>query len=317
MSTNHLRRAALALISCLALGSAATAQTSAVPPEVEQRVRELGPVINPPETAKLYAPLQEKEPYAGVKVTRDVKYGPDDHHVLDLFVAENAGAEPRPVLVMIHGGAFVAGSKHAPGSAFFDNIMLFAARHGMVGVNADYRLAPANPWPAGTEDMGALVNWVSANIAARGGDPARVFLMGHSAGAAHVAAYVASPNYHGPRGSGIAGAIFVSGLYDLTTFKDIADVTAYYGKDASQYAERSLLPGLLKSPTPLLVAYSELDPSAFDQQANQLRDALCKADRCPRFVFLPKHSHMSEVYSINTSDTELSNQILDLVKTVK
>jgi len=49
-----------------------------MPAEIEAKVAALGAVINPPETAKLYAPLQEKEPYHGVKVARDLKYGPDD-----------------------------------------------------------------------------------------------------------------------------------------------------------------------------------------------------------------------------------------------
>src|SRR4029450_9814778 len=93
-----------------------------------------------PETAKLYSSLQETEPYQGIKVTRDLKYGSDEGHALDALAPESPSAALRAVLIYVHGGAFVGGSKRAPGSPFFDNIMLFAARSGFIGVNATYRL---------------------------------------------------------------------------------------------------------------------------------------------------------------------------------
>ena len=282
---------------------------------IERKLAELGAVINPPETAKLYGPLQPKEPYQGVKVTRDIKFGTDERHLLDVFVPEAPAASPRAVLIFVHGGAFTGGSRRSPTApAFYDNIMLFAARNGMVGVNATYRLAPKHPWPAAAEDIGAAVRWVSENIATHGGNPARVFLMGHSAGAVHVASYVAHRQFHAPKGIGLAGAILVSGLYDFTSTPPGPPEKAYFGEDASKYAERSSLAGLVATPIPLMVAYAELDPPLFHQQAKQLNEALCKAARCPRFLPLAKHSHMSEVYAINTADTALSGPILAFVK---
>lgn len=308
------RAALLALVVVLA-GAPAFAQTG-MPSDIEWKLAELGAVINPPETAKLYAPLQEKEPYQGIKVTRDLKYGPDERNALDIFAAE-PGAGQRPVLMFVHGGAFMGGSRRGPGSPFYDNIMLFAARNGMVGVNTTYRLAPQNPWPAGAADLGAAVRWVVENIAQHGGDPSKVFLMGHSAGAVHVGGYVAHSQFHGPKGIGLAGAILVSGLYELTSMEPGKPEKSYFGEDPSKYAERSSLAGLVKASIPLLAVYAELDPPFFHQQAKQLNEALCKAGRCPRFVTLAKHSHMSEVYAFNTKDTELSDQVLAFVKGAK
>jgi len=218
--------------------------------------------------------------------------------------------------MFVHGGAFVGGNRRGPGgSPFYDNIMLFAARNGMVGVNTTYRLAPQNPWPAGAQDLGAAVRWASENIAAHGGDPARVFLMGHSAGAVHVASYVAHRQFHGPKRIGLAGAILLSGLYDLTSMTAGGPEKAYFGEDTSKYAERSSLAGLLAAPIPLMAVYAELDPAFFHQQGKQLADALySKAGREFDFFVLPKHSHMSEVYAINTNDTRLSSAILAFVK---
>jgi hypothetical protein len=58
-----------------------------------------------------------------------------------------------------------------------------------IAVLSDYRLAPANPWPAGARDVANIVAWTRANVAAHGGDPNKIVLFGHSAGASHVAAY--------------------------------------------------------------------------------------------------------------------------------
>ncbi|WP_050625757.1 alpha/beta hydrolase [Bradyrhizobium viridifuturi] len=312
-----MRLAISALAAALMLSGPALAQQGPMPEDLAWKLLELGRVVDPPKTAALYAPLQQKEPYQGVKVERDLKYGPADRHLLDVFTPDTA-APPRPVLIYIHGGGFTAGSKRNPGSPFYDNIMLWAAKSGFVGVNATYRLAPAFPWPAGAEDVGAVVQWVSENIAPRGGDPSRIFLMGQSAGAVHVASYVSRAEFHKVKGSGLAGAIMVSGIYDLTASPAGDAELAYYGSDPSRYAERSSLQGLLASPIPFLITAAELDPPRFVEQFELLKQASCKRPSgCARSFMLPQHSHMSEVYAINTTDTRLTDEILEFVKGVK
>jgi len=87
----------LLLALLLAPARPAPAQESGMPSEIESKLAELGAVINPPETAKLYTALQETEPYQGVKVTRDLKYGTDERHALDVFAPEQPSAE------VVHG----------------------------------------------------------------------------------------------------------------------------------------------------------------------------------------------------------------------
>ncbi len=309
------RLAACLLVPVFA-SSLAWAQTSPMPADVAEKLKELGRVIDPPKTAALYAPLQQKEPYAGVKVERDISYGTNERNRLDVFVPETAGSA-LPVVIFVHGGGFTRGDKRGPGSPFYDNIMLWAAKSGFVGVNMTYRLAPQNPWPAGAEDVASVARWVSDNIASRGGDPAKVFLIGHSAGAVHAASYVAHPNFHGPKGIGLAGAALISGLYDITQSPSDAE-RAYFGADASVYKDRSSLAGLAASKVPLMVTAAELDPPRFVEQYAQLKDAACKGARgCARTFSLPQHSHISEVFAINTGDSRLTDQIIDFIKTGK
>jgi acetyl esterase/lipase len=309
--TNRIAIAALA-----ALGTLACSQAMAqMPADIAEKIAAIGRVVAPEKTAEIYTPLQEKEPYAGIKIVRDVKYGPDARNIVDIFTAEGATGA-RPVLMFVHGGGLIRGNKRPPGSAFYDNIMLWAARNGMVGVNVEYRLAPAHPWPAGNEDMGAAVRFVAEHAASYGADPARIFLMGHSAGAAHVSTYVAHPEFHGPKGSGLAGAIFSSTpAFDLTTEPPSEGRTAYYGADAAKYAERSAGPGLIKTSIPFMMAVAELDPPSIFEQNARFKDILCKSEHgCVRAITLPKHSHMSSSYAINTADKLLTNQILEFVK---
>jgi triacylglycerol lipase len=312
-------------------GAAATPAPMGMPPRIAAALREIGPKIDGARTTELYAPLQPKEPYQGVVLTRDVPYGPHERHVLDIFAppADKGPAQraPRPVLVFVHGGGFSRGAKHTPGSPFFDNIGLWAVDHGLVGVTINYRLAPQFQWPSGIEDLTLVVAWLKSHAAEYGGDPNRIFLWGHSAGAAHVADYVAhqatampvagatnTPAASTPSaaGGGIAGAILTSGFYDLgdkvSIWKD------YYGDDVSQYAARSSLPGLLKTTTPLLVTYAELDPESFQPETTKLIAARAAAGKPVASVRLAGHSHISETFAVGSGDESLSGPVLEFVR---
>ena len=312
-----LPKPALVVVAAM-IASPAWAQESPMPAKIAARLLEMGRVIEPPKTVALYAPLQQMEPYQGVKIERDVKYGAADRNLLDIF-APGTTASPRPVLIFVHGGAYVGGNKRrTPTSPFYDNVMLWAVKNGFVGVNVTYRLAPKAPWPAGAQDLATAVRWISDKIGQRGGDPARIYLMGHSAGAVHVSSYVSHPEFHEVKGGGLAGAIMISGIYDMTAMPLSETQRAYFGTDPARYAERSSLTGLAATSIPLMLAAAELDPAGFVLQFDLMKDATCRrASGCARALLLPQHSHMSEVYSINTADTRLTDQILDFVKTGK
>jgi acetyl esterase/lipase len=286
-----------------------------LPQEARDAIQKIGPVINVRETAKLLAPLQRKEPYAGVAVTRDEKYGSDERHRLDVFRSNDA-ATALPVLLFVHGGGYVRGDKRAPGSPFYDNVMLWAVEHNMVGVNMSYRLAPANPWPAAVEDIAAALAWTHANIARFGGDPARIVLMGHSSGATHVSSYLAHPGIAGRSPARPAGAILLSGNYDLKPEIDLPGEPSYFGSDTALWADRSSIAGLAKTNVPLLVAHGELDVPYYIDQAEALKARLCSESKCPTFVSVSGQSHMSEIYGLNTTDTSLSEPMQSFIAAV-
>ena len=87
-----------------------------------------------------------------------------------------------------------------------------------------------------------------------------------------------------------------------------------FGSDASVYASRSAVPGMAASRVPMLIAYAELDPPGFAEQVQQVHEAMCSAGHCGPLLQLRGHGHMSEVYSINTADTALSDAIRNFIR---
>lgn len=283
-----------------------------IPAEIAEELRAIGARIEVERTSKIYAALHPRDPYPGVRVTRDLLYGPYERNGLDVFTGESGGSST-PVLVFVHGGGFVRGSKRADDSPFYDNIGVWAANEGLVGVTINYRLAPEHTWPSGIEDLDALVTWLAANVAGYGGDPQRIFLWGHSAGAAHVGNYVAARTQSGAA-TGLAGAILTSGFYELGD--DVSAWAAYYGEDVARYRERSSLADLVRTELPLLVTDAELDdPVKFQAQARTLAEARQRAGRQGGYVHLLGHSHISETYAVGTADRSLSGPVLEFVHT--
>jgi triacylglycerol lipase len=277
---------------------------------MRQKIRALGRDITPETLGaamRLYAPYHLSEPYRGVTLTRDIPYGPDARNRLDLFLPEAAGGGGNlSVLVYIHGGGFVGGDKKNPAFPYYDNVMLWAVRNGMAGVNMTHRLAPQHQWPSGNEDVARVIGWIQENAAAHGINPKRIFLMGQSAGASHVAQYIAHRDFHPTGGHGLAAGLLVSGIYDPNR-------AAYFGDDRSKWPAMSALPGLVASaPLPLLVTVAENDPPDFEAQAMKLVEALCRRDnRIPWFQRLWGHNHISAMLHLGL---EPADQLGDLIR---
>jgi triacylglycerol lipase len=307
-------------ITGLALGGSAGAQPSAIPPDVAAKVRALGPVLNDEVRASArsaYTPLQPKIG-PEILVKADLNYGPDERNKLDVFAPTQKPSHPTPVVIFFHGGAYVRGDKTTAGTPFSGNIAAFWVRNGFVGVNATYRLAPQHQWPAGAQDVGAAAKWVRTNIGAYDGDPNRIVLMGHSAGASHVAGYLFHKQFQPASGDdGVIGAILLSGGYDPTS--GMTDGRrAYYGEDQRLYAARSPLRHVTARATPIVIGFAEYDPPRFQIEAINLFKALCERDnRCPPMKQLRGHNHLTEVYHIGTTDQSLAAEIIGFVRGLK
>jgi acetyl esterase/lipase len=257
----------------------------------------------------------QTQPCAGVSFTRNLKYGESDRNVLDAAAADSKDASPRPVLVFVAGESFAAGATNAAAS-LRDEVMCFAVRHGMVGVNVIYRLAPANPWPAGAKDVAAAISWVHQNIDLFGGSRDEIVAIGYSVGAFHVASFLAHPEFQA-RDSDVAAAVLVSGIYHSSADADATE-KAYFGEDANKYDERSVFPGILNVETPILLAWSALDPPRLVVQGENLKELLCNSPtHCPHVKVLKNRDGLASAFGLDASGGSLAEPTLELVREIE
>lgn len=277
----------------------------------------LGRDINPATmvaTRNLVQALIDDVSASDVQITRDVCYGSAERQRLDVFTPSGAPEPERPVLVFVHGGGFVGGDKHTPGTPFYANIAIWAVRNGCNAVNLTYRLAPQHQWPSGIEDIHAALECIGTRGAEFGISGERIFLMGQSVGATHAAGYVAHPEIAAPHAHALKGLILLSGLYNLAGLSGPME-QAYLGADTALYAERSPLAGLVASGLPLLVTIAEHDPPGFEQQALELLSARQQQhQQLPRVVHMLGQNHFSVPFYLGLPGDLLAPQLTSFIR---
>ncbi len=215
-------------------------------------------------------------------------------------------------MLFVHGGAFVRGDKDVTGEVYA-NVCYYFARHGYVGVNVEYRLAPESKYPGGAEDVAAAVAWAKRNAHALGGDPERLFLVGHSAGATHVASWAWDPNVPARADPAVQGIVLISGRLRADARPDnpnAAAVRAYFGDDESRYEALSPVTYAAASPLPAFLAIAEYENPLLDVYgAETLHRIAAARGRAPRFLRLPRHNHISIVAHVNTAEDTLGREM--------
>ncbi len=163
-----------------------------------------------------------------LKITRSIAYAARSRHRLD--ICRPADAVAAPVVVFFYGGAWRSGHK-----ALYRYVAKALARRGYVAVVPDYRVYPEVRYPDFIEDAALAVRWVKDNATRFGGDPEKIFLKGHSAGA-HIAAMLALDGRWLHKvglapGRDIAGLIGIAGPYDYMPLRDEILKVIFGGSD--------------------------------------------------------------------------------------
>ncbi|PRX28477.1 alpha/beta hydrolase family protein [Paraburkholderia sp. BL18I3N2] len=300
---------------------------------LRQRFAQIGPVwgrdINHHRdlVVDAYSPLvaQARDAGESFEAARELAYGSHERQRLDVFASEETRRKGNAdVVLFVHGGAFLRGSKSFNG-LIYDNVSRWFARQGCVALNVEYRLAPDAPYPAGADDVAAALAWALRHVGEFGGNPQRIFLVGHSAGGAHVATYLCDPLFDKLRGSmpRVAGAVLISArlVADVHADNPNADgVRAYFGADQTRYAARSPLTHAAHFDTPLMVVVAEYENpyldaygAAFFERVLTARRSAgeAAAQRAPRFVQMLRHNHTSVVAHFDSGETLLGDVMLD------
>ncbi len=163
------------------------------------------------------AVLNATAPRAGLARRTGVSYGPDPRQTLDIYGP--ASALDAHVVVFFYGGGWTDGNR---GDYRFVGAALAAL--GFVCVVPDYRLYPQVRYPDFLHDCAAAVAWTRAHVAAHGGDPRRIALLGHSAGAYNAAMLTLDPQWLGAEGlhpdRDLVAMAGLSGPYDFLPLRD-------------------------------------------------------------------------------------------------
>ena len=185
----------------------------------------------------------------GVVIARDQPFGAHPRQRLDIYAPRKLAAGANvPVIVWFYGGSWSSGARG--GYAFAGRAL---ASRGFVVAIPDYRLVPEVRYPAFLEDGAAAVRWIRANIARHGGDPDRLVLAGHSAGAYNAAMLALDPRWLGADRAAVKGLAGLAGPYDFLPL-DIAATRNAFGHVADLPATQPVSHAGTGDPPALLVA---------------------------------------------------------------
>ena len=232
---------------------------------------------------------------AGYRIAlADGRYGPLDAHKVEVIVPDQPAAAPRPVLVFIHGGGWHAGT---PGNYRF--IGRRFAQEGYVVVTIGYRLGPDGIYPHMLEDSAQALAWVENNVSQHGGDPARVFLMGHSAGAYNAMMLALERQWLGRAGlpdGFIKGVIGLSGPYDFFPFTSDSARNAF-GHEGDPSITQPINQARGDAP-PMLLLSGDADTTVRPRNSISLAKALTAKGLPTEPVILPGVDHAGTIMKL-------------------
>ena len=243
--------------------------------------------------------------------TPDVAYGSGARQRLDVY-HPRAARQPLPVVVFLYGGRWQSGSK--------DDYRLLGdalTRRGWVAVVPDYRLYPGDRFPAWVEDAARAVRWTRDNVHRFGGDTARIFVAGHSAGG-HTAALLALDERFlhdaGVPAGGVRGFVSLAGPVD-TVWTD-PDVQALMGPPEGWPATypRSHVSG--REP-PLLLLHGGDDRTVSPTSSTRLAGRIRQHGGCARAVVYPGVGHVEIVVALSLPRLRIAPVIDDLEEFVR
>ncbi len=244
---------------------------------------------------------------------RDIVYfdGPDAdraYHKLDLFLPK--GRQDFPVVVFIHGGAWLIGDKNDFG--IYAAIGRMLASHGIGAATINYRLSPQVKHPEHIKDVARAFAWVHQHIAQYGGRPDRLFVSGHSAGG-HLAALLSTDESwlraEGLSLSDIRGAVPISGVYSIPPrmFKDV------FGTDPEARQAASPINHVHAGCPPFLIIYGDHDMPFCEVMSEAFAKALAGKNVSAEALAIKPRNHIDILAKLRINDDPCAVALRDFV----
>jgi acetyl esterase/lipase len=244
---------------------------------------------------------------------RGISYGEAGYrNTLDVWRRADLPADGRaPVLLQVHGGAWVIGDKREQAGP----LMGLLAERGWVCVAINYRLSPRATWPDHIVDVKRAIAWIKANIHEYGGDPSWLAITGGSAGG-HLSSIAAlSPNEPAfqpgfeEADTTVQAAVPIYGVYDWTNrdgsgrsdmedFLARAVLKSKFADDPERWSQASTMSWVNADAPPFFVLHGANDSFVPVEQARSFVDMLRKESKQPVvYAELPYAQHNFEIFS--------------------
>lgn len=242
------------------------------------------------------------------RVASDIVYGPNARNMLDVYRPTTQSSKS-PVLFFVYGGSWNSGDK---GDYGFVGHAFAAA--GYVTVIADYRLVPEVRFPDFITDGAKAVAWINKNIAEYGGDPKRIFLAGHSAGAYNVMMLALDQSYLAAEGlpanliKGVAG---LSGPYDFLPLA-VKSTKAAFGQAGDLKSTQPVAHVTSRAP-PIFIATGDADKLVRPKNTRALASRLRAVGARHKTQFYPGVDHAGTLLALSRplrSDTPVLSDVL-------
>lgn len=214
-------------------------------------------------------------------------YAPEHDLALDVYRPHRATRDA-PVVVFFYGGGWQRGMR-----AQYRFVGRRLAQHGVLAIVADYRTYPRVTFPGFVEDGARAVRWARENAAVHGGDPERLFVMGHSAGAQIGGLIATDPAYLravGLRRDDLAGFIGLAGPYDFV----VGGYAPVFGPRA-QWPRAMVQNALDAGAPPLLLVHGERDDVVAPRNSTRLAATARATGVSAELVLLPEGTHTAPV----------------------
>lgn len=227
-------------------------------------------------------------------VSEPIPFGDTREQVL-VVAKPKAQSDPAPVVIFIHGGSWANG--YAPDYAFVARNL---AAEGYIGVSAGYRLVPGGEFPAMLEDGAKAVRWVIDNIARHGGDPTRIYLKGHSAGAYNAVMLALDAQWlegEGVPRTAIKGVIGLAGPYDFLPLDSDSTRAAFGG--AAQLEKTQPVQFANQAAPPMLLITGDADTTVRPRNSHALARALTGAGQPTEPLVIPDIGHIPIVMALS------------------
>jgi acetyl esterase/lipase len=222
---------------------------------------------------------------------RDMSYGPEPRQKLDIYMPrETTGL--LPVVVFVHGGSWQEGSKNPYG--FVGRAL---AAQGFMTMVINYRLHPKDRYPAFVDDVDLALRWATANARELGGDPDKLFAMGHSAGAYNIAMAALADRYMGDRPK-LAGVVTLAGPFDFLPLDSPITKEVFGWIGDVEFTQPVIYAA--KDAPPFLVLHGSGDKTVFPRNAVALDKALREAGAVSTLKMYDGVSHVGILLALST-----------------